>query len=178
MSKKYIIIAVLAVFVAFGTFVYFSDRCNWPLINVKCGGKIFFDIPMITPPGHLPLQTSPETTKLPPSNLPVDGPSRWSVTYLDSGYSPNTVKIKKGDTVIWKNQSKFSVWTASAVHPTHKIYPGSGMEMCGMNTLVAIFDACKGFSSGESWDFRFNEQGTWKYHNHLQPNHAGTIIVE
>ena len=70
------------------------------------------------------------------------------------------------------------MWTASAIHPTHKAYPSSDIEKCGTQSQANIFDACKGYGQGESWGFRFDEVGTWKYHNHLQPNHTGTIVVE
>lgn len=111
--------------------------------------------------------------------MPTVSPeSKNLITYTDSGYTPNTITIKKGETVIWKNESRFSMWTASAVHPTHKAYPGSGIEMCGVNTLIAIFDACKGYSPGQSWSFKFDNVGTWKYHNHVNSSHFGTITVE
>lgn len=100
------------------------------------------------------------------------------VTYSDSGYSPARVKIKKGDTVVFDNKSSKTMWTASAVHPTHKAYPGSDIAKCGTTQAAGLFDACKGYGLGESWEFRFDEQGTWRYHNHLQPGHTGTITVE
>jgi len=103
-----------------------------------------------------------------------------TVTYSDSGYMPSTVKIKRGETVLFENKSSGMVWTASAIHPTHKAYPGSGIEKCGdkTNYMSAIFDACEGYDPGESWAFTFNEPGTWKYHNHLNPSHTGTVVVE
>lgn len=104
--------------------------------------------------------------------------SKVFVVYSDAGYDPAIVTIKKGDIVVFKNESSKMMWTASAVHPTHNAYPGSGIELCGTQTLVPNFDACKGYGFGESWEFQFEEQGTWKYHNHLQPNHTGTIITE
>jgi len=70
------------------------------------------------------------------------------------------------------------MWTASAFHPTHKAYPGSDIAKCGIQSQIGIFDACRGYGSGESWEFKFDEQGTWKYHNHMQANHSGTIVVE
>ena len=94
------------------------------------------------------------------------------VTYIDSGYSPTTLKIKKGETVTFKNQSSNSMWTASAAHPTHKIYPTVG------GCIGSIFDACSGIQPGGSWSFKFDISGAWKYHNHLNPSDTGTITVE
>ncbi len=93
------------------------------------------------------------------------------VTYSDSGYSPSTLTVKKGETVIFKNQSSNSMWTASAVHPTHRGYPTTG------GCIGSTFDACKGIQSGDSWPFKFDIAGTWKYHNHLNPSDTGTIYV-
>ena len=127
---------------------------------------------VVVSPTLTPL-VSPELTLSPPPAV-----SRNVITYTDSGYTPSTITIKKGETVTWKNQSSISMWTSSAVHPTHKAYPGSEIGMCGTNTLVAIFDACKGYGPGESWSFKFDSIGTWKYHNHLNSSKFGKIIVE
>jgi len=83
-----------------------------------------------------------------------------------------------GDTVVFDNKGSKMMWTASAVHPTHKAYPDSDIAKCETPSQAGIFDACRGYGPGELWEFKFNEQGTWKYHNHLQPSHTGTIIVE
>ena len=94
------------------------------------------------------------------------------VTYTDAGYSPATLTIKKGETVTFKNQSSSSMWTASGIHPTHRLYPTTG------GCIGSIFDACKSVQSDDSWSFKFDIAGTWKYHNHLSPGDNGTIIVQ
>lgn len=94
------------------------------------------------------------------------------ITYTNTGYSPVTLQIKKGETVTFKNQSSRSMWTASAGHPTHLGYPTTG------GCLGSIFDACKGVQPDDSWSFMFDISGTWKYHNHLSPGDTGTVVVE
>ena len=101
-----------------------------------------------------------------------------TVMYSDSGYSPATITVNRGDTVVFNNKGTKMMWTASAVHPTHKAYPNSDIAKCETQSQAGIFDACGGYGLGELWEFKFNEQGTWKYHNHLQPNDTGAIIVE
>ena len=96
------------------------------------------------------------------------------VTYTASGFSPTTVTISKGESVTWKNESNRRMWVASAVHPTHTIYP----EQTDVDCLGSSFDACAGAGVGASYEFTFNEVGTWKYHNHLGVFNTGTIIVE
>ena|SRR3989344_2485414 len=100
------------------------------------------------------------------------------VEYTDSGYMPSTITIKKGETVIWKNKSSKFMWTASAVHPTHKVYPGTDIADCGKQDPVGMFDSCKGIPSGEEWSFGFDSVGTWKYHNHSRSSHTGMVVVE
>ncbi len=95
-----------------------------------------------------------------------------TVVYTDAGYSPATLTVKKGQTVIWKNESSRMMWTASAVHPTHSAYPTTG------GCIGSTFDACAGIVSGGTWSFKFDIAGTWKYHNHSNPSHFGTIVVE
>lgn len=101
-----------------------------------------------------------------------------TVTYSASGFSPATLTVKKGATVTFKNQSASQMWVASAIHPTHTVYPGSGLEKCGTAEAGGIFDACRGLAAGGEYKFTFNETGSWAYHNHLQASHTGRINVE
>jgi len=115
-----------------------------------------------------------------PTPIPSASPvvSNNIITYTDAGYSPSLITIKKGETVTWKNESSNLMWTASAMHPTHKVYPGTDISACGTQTLLPMFDACAGVASGQSWSFTFNNVGTWGYHNHLNSSKFGKVIVE
>jgi plastocyanin len=94
------------------------------------------------------------------------------ISFSSTGYSPNSLTVKVGDTVTFKNDSSISMWPASASHPTHGVYPTTG------GCLGSTFDACKGVQPGEAWSFKFDNTGNWKYHDHLKPTFFGTIIVE
>ncbi len=94
------------------------------------------------------------------------------ITYTDTGYSPSSLTIKAGEAVTFKNESSRSMWPASAMHPTHKLYPTTG------GCIGSTFDACQGVLPGGSWSFQFDVAGEWKYHDHLDPTKFGTIIVE
>ncbi len=95
-----------------------------------------------------------------------------------SGFSPKELTIKKGDTVTWINKDTKGRWPASATHPTHDKYPGSGITKCGTTEEGSIFDACRNLNAEESWSFTFNEIGTWAYHDHSLPKDFGKVIVE
>lgn len=82
----------------------------------------------------------------------------------DDGFHPQTLTIDAGDTVKFENKSSDDAWPASNVHPTHLLYPG--------------FDAKKPLLPGDSYSFTFTKTGSWGYHNHLEPDVQGTIVVK
>jgi len=180
MNKTFLLIIVLAV--VFSGIVWFlsGDR----------GDNISFPQPTPTP--------TPETTLIPilsPTGSPVGdsvlsptptqtptptpvGPQTVVINITDSGFNPGEVTINSGDTVRFVNQGSQAHWPASAVHPVHELYPGSGISKCGTDQALFIFDACRGLSSGESFSFMFNAKGSWPYHDHLNPSLKGKIIVQ
>jgi plastocyanin len=85
------------------------------------------------------------------------------VTYTNSGFSPRTITINRGQTVRFVNNSSRNMWVASDPHPTHTIYPE--------------FDSKRGVVSGSHYEFTFNRVGTWNYHDHLNASMTGTVIV-
>jgi len=94
-----------------------------------------------------------------------------TIAVTDEGFSPREVKVKKGSTVVWVNKSSTLSWPASASHPTHTAYPEGG------GCIGSAFDACRGLAAGESYKFTFNKIGSWNYHDHLNPNHFGAVVV-
>ncbi len=105
-------------------------------------------------------------------------PSRThTVEITSSGFSPSTLEIKKGDIVVFLNIDSRSHWSASAMHPTHRVYPGSDINKCGTIQRNSIFDACRAINTGENFTFQFNEVGSWNYHDHVNINFQGTIVV-
>lgn len=94
------------------------------------------------------------------------------VVYTNSGYSPSSLSIRLGDSVIFRNQGSAVMWPASALHPTHAEYPTTG------GCLGSTFDACKGIQPADEWSFRFDIAGNWRYHDHLTPTFFGSITVQ
>lgn len=97
------------------------------------------------------------------------------IMYGDDGFEPTTITINRGQTVRWMNQSGGDMWVASAMHPTHSMYPGSDIEKCGTDEEPGIFDQCE---NGAVFEFTFNEAGEWGYHNHSRATHSGKVIVQ
>ena len=100
-----------------------------------------------------------------------------SVIHMDGGFDPKEVTIKQGETVIFENIGKDRHWPASNIHPTHRLYPGSGIEKCGTDEEERIFDACRGLNPGGSYSFTLNKPGLWRFHDHLIPSHKGSVTV-
>ncbi len=86
------------------------------------------------------------------------------ISYNGTAYSPSTMSIKAGDTVVFKNQSTGDFWPASANHPDHTKYPE--------------FDPKKPIAAGETFQFKFLKTGDWGFHDHLRPSSFGKITVQ
>ena len=87
----------------------------------------------------------------------------YIVEIRKDGFHPQTLTIKKGDTVIFIPVEEGEYWPAGDPHPEHYFLAG--------------FDPQKPIESGSSWSFTFEEADTWRYHDHLSLASSGTIIV-
>ena len=108
-------------------------------------------------------------------NVPPTPPT--TIVYSDQGFSPASITVTVGTIVTFVNQSSDDMWVASAMHPTHTVYSGTSLSQHCPDTDNSTFDECKGDVSGSSFSFTFTKEGTWKYHDHLNPTRFGTIIV-
>lgn len=118
-----------------------------------------------------------ETETIPAGEKTDVGQKENVVEITSSGFNPSTINIKKGEMIKFVNKDSSEHWPASAFHPTHKIYPGSGIEKCGTEEESEIFDVCKGLRKDESYSFTFNNRGSWNYHDHLNPSSKGVVVV-
>lgn len=94
-----------------------------------------------------------------------------------TGFEPSEISISVGDTVTFENDDAKAHWPASNIHPTHHLYPGSGIEKCGTSEERTTFDACRGIDPRASYSFTFTFAGTWTFHDHLYPERTGEIRV-
>lgn len=85
------------------------------------------------------------------------------IKLTEEGFVPSTVTIAKGDTVVFTTTRDKSFWPASDLHPTHTIYPE--------------FDPKQPIEPDKSWSFRFDQEGEWRFHDHLAPLFRGVIRV-
>ncbi|MBI2096719.1 MAG: cupredoxin domain-containing protein [Candidatus Sungbacteria bacterium] len=146
--KKYLIGIIVLIIIVGGLALWISKNSSRP------------DALPETPSEQVPAPNQPAS----PTPPPQASDQSAVVTYADSGYAPSILQVKVGTTVTFKNQSSNEMWTASAVHPTHTVYPE--------------FDAKRGYTTGDSYSFTFTRVGSWKYHDHFLPSHTGTIVVK
>lgn len=99
----------------------------------------------------------PATTQKPPANTQVQ------IAMTDTGFSPATITVKAGTTVVFKNTGSDNHWPASNPHPVHTGLPG--------------FDALKAITPGGTYSYTFTKAGTWGFHDHLHPNFTGSVVV-
>jgi plastocyanin len=104
-----------------------------------------------------------ENTDKQPITQP-EGEVAVTVVRTKDGYEPKDITINVGDIVEWTNESGEYHWPASDLHPTHGIYPE--------------FDPLTAIAPGESWKFKFEKPGVWKYHDHIRANKTGSVTVE
>lgn len=138
----------------------------------------------------------PSVTPLTPTALaPLPEPpvsTKNVIEITDTGFKPSRIAIKAGEIVTFVSKATAPVWPAGNPHPTHDAYPsrvytlaGDQAKSFGSKACVEygarkgdIFDPCKMLLPNQTFTFRFAEKGTWGFHNHVRPEHTGTIIVE
>ena len=102
-------------------------------------------------------------TKAPQEDSVTVSLNKVTIEMTEEGFSPKTLNIKAGDTVVFHNSDTVNHWPASAVHPTHEILPE--------------FDALGPIKHGDSYEFTFSQKGEWKYHDHLNPTLWGVVVA-
>lgn len=152
MKKVLIIVVMFAVLAAVGFGVYrFVNKSEEPVTNVTSASD----------------QTNSGTQEPPADQQTSDSliaaAELVTITYSNSGFSPNTVTVKTGGKVTIKNDSSKSVQFDSDPHPAHTDNEELNAEV---------------IKAGQSETFTVTKAGTFGYHNHLNASETGTIIVQ
>jgi plastocyanin len=90
-------------------------------------------------------------------------PPTQTIKLTDKGFSPSELVVQSGDTVRFVTANDEPFWPASNVHPEHTAYPD--------------FDPKKPIAANDSWEYEFNEPGTYKFHDHINSLYEGVIVV-
>ena len=101
-----------------------------------------------------------------------------AVNITESGFNPQQITIAPGTKVIFQNAGLSAHWPASNKHPTHRDYPGSGIEKCASEENGSILDACRALKPGEEYAFTLTQEGEWAMHDHLNPGLLFSVVVK
>ncbi|OGJ16335.1 hypothetical protein A3K74_01950 [Candidatus Pacearchaeota archaeon RBG_13_33_26] len=93
----------------------------------------------------------------PGAEEPETSPQTYDIELKGFAFSPSTLTIKAGDTVIWTNMDSAS----------HTVTSDSGNELDS-----------PGFGKDGTYTHKFDTAGTYTYHCSPHPSMKGTIIVE
>lgn len=117
-----------------------------------------------------PIPTSTSEASASPSASPstLASPSAMeqkeqTVALTSTGFNPQSITVKKGTTVKWVNKSGEEGNVSSDPHPIHTNYSPLNLGS---------------FADGDSVSLTFDKAGTYGYHDHLNPQLKGTVIVE
>jgi plastocyanin len=145
------------------------------IIIVALGGWYVFSHPSTS---QAPSEVASPTEEMATTTESVT-PVPVTVLYTDQGFSPSTVTITEGQTVMWINQSSHTMWVASAMHPTHLVYDNTSKDAhCAAGYAGPTpFDECTADAAGASYSFTFGKAGSWKYHDHANSSMFGTVVV-
>lgn len=115
------------------------------------------------PPVATTITLNQEPILATPAVSPSVEPKIVAVSIDDEGFSPSTVTIPVGTTVVFTNNGQANHRPASDPHPTHDGLPG--------------LDAGRWLVTGETYSFVFTKAGTFGIHDHPRPQVKASITV-
>lgn len=154
MNKK--LLTLLIVLIALGSFGYFAWVAYTPLPITNTAINETPDENVEVTDNGAGVDETPIADETPVVTV-------TEVSYSDAGFTPGEITIKAGSSVRFVNNSQSLMWVASDNHPTHTEY--------------ADFDQKTAVPNGGVYTFKFNNVGTWGFHNHVKPSAGGTITV-
>ena len=138
------VIAVLAIAIG-GIYIFTQSRGNYPTTTTTTTG-----IPTTT-------TTTETTTTTPTTTTTTTQPQTYNVSIQNVAFSPSTLTIHVGDTVVWTNKDSV----------IHTVTSDTGTELNSAN-----------LSNGETYSHTFNQAGTFNYHCTVHPMMKAKVIVE
>ncbi len=123
-----------------------------------------------------PAETANENPEMP---IPIEGEGFETggalVRYTEEGFTPATITVPVGTSIMFVNESGREMWVGADEHPTHTNYDGTSKnEHCVEGEVSASFDQC---TRGDSYSFTFTKAGTFDYHDHVNASYRGTVVV-
>ncbi len=104
---------------------------------------------------YLLLKPPPKPIVMLPNETTVLAKDKNTVSIMNFAFTPSTLRIQQGETVTWINQE------ATALHSVKSDTFYSGI-----------------LKTGDSYRFKFSQQGDYKYTDGIHSEMTGEIIVE
>lgn len=155
MSKNLVIIGLVVLVLLLGGFLYSRSQ------TVVVTGPVLTSTPIEISPSPTP---SPSPISLATPTVTITPPGTGTIQTTSNGFVPVTMTILTGQSITWVNEDAVSHQVNSDPHPTHRLYPI-------LNTVGLI-------NPGESKSVTFTTPGAYTYHDHLNPQLKGTVIVQ
>ncbi len=112
-------------------------------------------------------ESSNDNSQSSTDNTAVEVPESVTIVYTNTGFSPKSAMMKVGGSLTWTNNSDDEIQLGVNPHPGHT----GDRSITGGEFVVAL-------GKGESKTIVVSENGTFGYHNHLNPDNKGTITVQ
>ena len=111
-----------------------------------------------------PAPTPTEAMETQPTETPgaTETPGQVEVVMRDIAFHPQTITVTVGTTVVWRNEDSFA----------HTVTSGT------RDNPTDLFDSGNVSGGGGTFEFTFEEPGTYPYFCKIHPGMNGTIIVE
>lgn len=113
-----------------------------------------------------PVNTAPSNTQLTTNQTNTSAIEEVHVAITATGFSPQTVTIVAGQSIVWTNSDSAVHTPSPDDHPDHDKYAG------------IWDDAEQELRNGERYEQLFLTPGTYTYHDHEDERLTGTIIVQ
>lgn len=113
------------------------------------------------------------------SNIPINVVNKTSeitIIYDIRGFVPDNITVPIGTTVAWTSSSGIPMWVGSDPHPSHTDLPGFDQKRIINKIRNPFIEVAYAHGDG-AYEYTFTKVGTWKYHNHLNPQHKGLVVV-
>lgn len=86
-----------------------------------------------------------------------------TIVFTDDGFSQDTYTFPAGTAIRVDNQSKMDMQFSSDSHPTHKEHSELNMDV---------------LSAGEDGTFTPPGKGTYTFHDHINDQYTGTLVIK
>jgi hypothetical protein len=115
------VITALVILILIGVGYYFFTKFRTPTLAPE--------LPQPPTPPVFEVPTTPTPTTATPTSEVI-------IKITANGFEPEEVEIAKGTKVTWINEQPNPSWPASAVHPTHEVYPGSSIKNVALQSRI------------------------------------------